>query len=129
MRVSAPRAAVGSSRRRSKGNQPCESTRTVLVAAWPAALLTLLVGCTTPAAVPSTAPPPIVASTSASAAAAHNEADTTFGQMMGIYHGGAIEMAALAESNATTAEVRSLATRIRDAQAPEIDQMRGWLQA
>ena len=49
--------------------------------------------------------------------------------MMVIHHGGAIEMAALAESNATTAEVRSLATRIRDAQGPEIDQMRGWLQA
>lgn len=57
-----------------------------------------------------------------------NDDDTEFAQMMIIHHEGALEMAAFATSEATTAEVRSLAERIEAAQQPEIDLMAGWLQ-
>jgi len=60
---------------------------------------------------------------------AHNEADTTFAQMMVVHHEGAIEMARLAAEQASTDEVRALGERIATAQGPEIDLMRSWLQA
>ena len=49
--------------------------------------------------------------------------------MMIEHHVGAIEMADLALERATTPEVRDLATRIREAQGPEIDLMTGWLES
>lgn len=61
--------------------------------------------------------------------AAHNAADTEFAQMMIIHHQGALEMATLAITQASSDEVRSLAVRISDAQGPEIDTMTGWLDA
>jgi uncharacterized protein (DUF305 family) len=92
--------------------------RLAQVAAIPAALLVLIAGCASPnAATPA----------ATGTAAAHNDADTTFAQMMVIHHEGAIEMAALTETKAETPEVRDLATRINAAQGPEIDRMRGWL--
>ena len=92
--------------------------RLAQVAAIPAALLVLIAGCASPnAATPA----------ATGTAAAHNDADTTFAQMMVIHHEGAIEMAALTETKAETPEVRDLATRINAAQGPEIDLMRGWL--
>jgi uncharacterized protein (DUF305 family) len=92
--------------------------RLAQVAAIPAALLVLIAGCASLNAATPAAP---------GTAAAHNDADTTFAQMMVIHHEGAIEMAALAETEAETPEVRDLATRIKAAQGPEIDRMRGWL--
>ena len=65
----------------------------------------------------------------ASASSEHNEADTTFAQMMIIHHEGAIEMAELAVERAETPEVVSLAERIAAAQGPEIEQMSAWLTA
>jgi uncharacterized protein (DUF305 family) len=97
-----------------------KSIRLALLIAVSAALVPLLAGCT-PAA-------PSATQGSTSTAAAHNAADTAFAQMMVVHHEGAIEMSALAETKAGSAEVRSLATRIKAAQGPEIDQMRGWLQ-
>lgn len=89
----------------------------------PAALVAVLVGCASPTAGTATAAPG-----STAVAAAHNDADTTFAQMMVIHHEGAVEMAALAETKAQTAEVRDLAARIEAAQGPEIDEMRLWLE-
>ena len=64
---------------------------------------------------------------SQSAAATHNDADTQFAQLMIVHHQGAIEMADLAIDQASSAEVKALAERIRSAQGPEIDLMTGWL--
>jgi uncharacterized protein (DUF305 family) len=68
-------------------------------------------------------------STSATQGDAHNDADTTFAQMMIVHHQGAIEMADLAGDRAGTAEVRSLAQGISAAQGPEIERMTSWLEA
>jgi len=94
-------------------------TRLAPIVAIPAALLVLMGGCASPNAA---APP------ASGTAAAHNDADTTFAQMMVIHHEGAIEMAALAETRTDSTEVRDLAARIKAAQGPEIDRMRGWLE-
>ncbi len=51
----------------------------------------------------------------------HNVADTEFAQAMSVHHQGAIEMAGLAMTQASSCEVRSLAVRISAAQGPEID--------
>ena len=61
--------------------------------------------------------------------AAHNDADTAFAQMMIVHHEGAVEMAELAASDASTEEVRALGERIGAAQGPEIDLMASWLDA
>ena len=106
------------------------NTRLALITVVPAALLALLTACAPPVAAPSgTTATPSVTQASAGSAALHNEADTTFAQMMVIHHEGAIEMAGLAEKDGSSSEVRALAGRIKAAQGPEIDQMRGWLQA
>src|SRR5690625_3345615 len=59
----------------------------------------------------------------------HNDADTTFAQMMIVHHEGAIEMADLAVEKADSEEVHSLAERISAAQGPEIEKMTSWLEA
>lgn len=56
-----------------------------------------------------------------------NHADVAFLQMMIPHHAQALEMADLAELRASSPAVRSLAERIRAAQAPEILVMAGWL--
>jgi uncharacterized protein (DUF305 family) len=71
------------------------------------------------------------AATTAGEAGAFNEADVTFAQGMIAHHEQAIEMAeiALDPTVGARAEVTELATRIRDAQGTEIDQMTSWLDA
>ncbi|QKG23230.1 DUF305 domain-containing protein [Actinomadura verrucosospora] len=67
---------------------------------------------------------------SASVAAAqtpHNEQDVMFAQMMIPHHRQAVEMAGLAPSRASSAQVKALAADIEKAQAPEIAKMTGWL--
>lgn len=59
----------------------------------------------------------------------HNSQDAMFAQMMIVHHEGAVEMSALAEKQAETADVKALATRIKKAQTPEIQQMKDWLKA
>ena len=59
----------------------------------------------------------------------HNDADVMFAQQMIVHHQGAIAMADLAPDRAQSAEVKALAEKIKAAQAPEIQQMTGWLQA
>ena len=57
----------------------------------------------------------------------HNGQDVMFAQMMIPHHRQAVEMADLAATRASSAEVKSLAAEIRKAQAPEIEQLSGWL--
>ncbi|MDT3446919.1 MULTISPECIES: DUF305 domain-containing protein [unclassified Pseudofrankia] len=67
--------------------------------------------------------------TSATGSDDHNSADVAFTQSMIMHHGQAVEMADLAPTRASSAEVKTLARQIRDAQAPEITMMTGWLTA
>jgi uncharacterized protein (DUF305 family) len=52
--------------------------------------------------------------------------DMMFAQMMIPHHQQAVDMGNLAETRASNAEVVALALQIRDEQAPEIEQMKGW---
>jgi uncharacterized protein (DUF305 family) len=64
------------------------------------------------------------------AAADHNAADTTFAQMMIPHHAQAVEMSDMVlKKQDIPAEVTALATQIKAAQAPEIEQMTGWLKS
>lgn len=56
----------------------------------------------------------------------HNQADISFAQGMIPHHQQAVEMSNLAETRAG-AEVKALAAKIKQAQAPEIQQMTEWL--
>lgn len=84
-----------------------------------------LVGCQSPAAAPSSAP-----SASVSASSAANAADVMFTQMMIPHHEQAVVMSeAMLAKKDISAEVTTLATQIKNAQQPEIDQMKNWLNA
>ena len=83
-----------------------------------------LAGCQAPAAAPPTP------AASASTAAAANAADVMFAQMMIPHHEQAVVMSdAMLAKTGISADVTALATQIKAAQQPEIDQMRGWLKA
>ena len=57
-----------------------------------------------------------------------NMADLMFVQMMIPHHQQAVEMSGIVlEADGVSPEVRDLATQIKEAQQPEIDQMEGWL--
>ncbi|MEU7470041.1 DUF305 domain-containing protein [Streptomyces sp. NPDC044984] len=62
-------------------------------------------------------------------AGAHNDQDVDFAQGMIPHHQQALQMARMAQSRASSAEVKDLASRIEKAQAPEIETMSGWLEA
>ena len=67
---------------------------------------------------------------SASATAAFAQADVHFNMMMIPHHQQAIEMAdVILAADGISSDVTDLATRIKAAQAPEIDQMSAWLEA
>ncbi|GHD52010.1 DUF305 domain-containing protein [Mycetocola manganoxydans] len=67
---------------------------------------------------------------SASAEATFNDADVTFAQMMIPHHEQAVEMSdMLLAKDGIDAQVVSLATQIKDAQQPEIEQLNEWLDA
>ncbi|MEV6867406.1 DUF305 domain-containing protein [Streptosporangium subroseum] len=72
---------------------------------------------------------PAATTASAQPAASFNDADVTFAQMMIPHHQQAVEMAALAETRASDAEIKDLAAKIKAAQDPEIETMQGWLTA
>ncbi|MFC8799678.1 DUF305 domain-containing protein [Promicromonospora sp. NPDC057138] len=60
--------------------------------------------------------------------AEHNDADAMFAQMMIPHHEQAVEMAdAVLAKDGTNPEVTALATQIKEAQAPEIEQLGQWL--
>lgn len=58
---------------------------------------------------------------------AYSNADVMFAQMMIPHHQQAVDMGRLAGTRASNAEVKALAAQIGDEQAPEIAQMKGWL--
>ena len=58
-----------------------------------------------------------------------NDADVTFVKHMIPHHEQAVAMARTVESNASSAEVKTLAGRIEKAQAPEIEKMKSWLKS
>lgn len=58
----------------------------------------------------------------------HNDADVAFAQQMIPHHQQAVEMSDMALQKAANPDVRRLATAIRGEQAPEIEQMTGFLQ-
>ncbi|MGD9527444.1 MAG: DUF305 domain-containing protein [Pseudonocardia sp.] len=93
-----------------------------------AALSTLLVtacGTAAPPSSPAASPP----GSATVVAAGHNEADITFVQGMIPHHEQAVVMSQLAAARAASPRVKELAATIEQAQAPEIEQMRGFLTA
>ncbi len=66
-------------------------------------------------------------STTVMASAAFNDADVTFAQDMIPHHRQAVSMADLADTRASSQEVKDLAAQIKAAQDPEITKMTGWL--
>ncbi|WP_405975242.1 DUF305 domain-containing protein [Streptomyces sp. NBC_00988] len=67
------------------------------------------------------------ATASSTATGGHNAADVSFSKEMIQHHRQAVEMAGLAAGHASSAQVKTLATKIEGAQAPEIKTMSGWL--
>ncbi|UOD83363.1 DUF305 domain-containing protein [Paenarthrobacter ureafaciens] len=68
------------------------------------------------------------AASSAAQGGDHNSADAMFAQMMIPHHAQAVEMSEMIlKKQGIHAEVTALATRIKDAQGPEIEKMTGWL--
>lgn len=59
----------------------------------------------------------------------HNQADVTFAQAMIPHHQQAVDMAKFAPTRSSDPKLLSLASRIEQAQGPEIQQMTGWLTA
>ena len=55
--------------------------------------------------------------------------DIMFAEMMIVHHQQAVDMGTLAETRASSPEVKALAAQIKAEQAPEITQMKGWLEA
>jgi len=63
------------------------------------------------------------------ASGTYTDDELKFASMMIPHHSQAVTMSELALANSTNPEITSLATAIRDAQAPEIKQMQSWLDA
>jgi len=61
------------------------------------------------------------------ASGSYTDDELMFASMMIPHHSQAVTMSELAFANTTNQEILSLATAIRDAQAPEIKQMQSWL--
>ena len=60
----------------------------------------------------------------------HNDADVMFAQMMIPHHKQAVEMSEMMlAKDGISPEITDLATKIKDAQGPEIETMTGWLEA
>ncbi|MFD2028783.1 DUF305 domain-containing protein [Promicromonospora aerolata] len=74
--------------------------------------------------------PSAVAGAESSTDSAHNDADVMFAQMMIPHHEQAITMADMVlAKDGTSPEVAELATEVKAAQAPEIEQLGEWLDA
>ena len=109
-------------------------TRPILVATVGLALAAALTGCASTSEGTATAPsssPTAGAGMMNGAASASPGSDTdiAFAQLMIPHHQQAIQMADLAATNATSAEVKALAAQIKAAQDPEISMMSQWLTA
>ncbi|WP_433505498.1 DUF305 domain-containing protein [Pseudonocardia halophobica] len=96
-----------------------------------AATVVLVAGCSgsSGTATGTSATPSAAATSSPASSAAHNAADTAFVQGMIPHHTQAVQMSDMAAQHASNEQVKQLATRIQQAQGPEIEQMRGFLAA
>lgn len=106
-------------------------TRSSAVALTAGAALALT-GCGNAPSSPEASPvPPSVAApeTSSQVSPEHNQADITFAQGMVPHHQQAIDMADLAGERAASPQVKDLATKIEQAQDPEIEQLKDMLEA
>jgi uncharacterized protein (DUF305 family) len=102
-------------------------TRTL---ALPTALVAALVlsACgTADTAPPSGTHPSASVANSPAASKTKNEADVVFASMMIPHHAQAVSMADMALKQATNPKVKALASKIKEAQGPEIERMSGWL--
>ena len=59
----------------------------------------------------------------------YSSQDIMFAQMMIPHHQQAVDMGTLAETRASNPEVKTIAAQIKAEQAPEIEQMKSWLDA
>jgi len=91
-------------------------------------LLLALATLTFTAACGSDDNPTVESGSSGGGAAEHNAADVEFAQGMIPHHEQAVEMAEMALENTESDAVRDLATRIKNAQGPEIETMQSWLE-
>ncbi|MEV7528250.1 DUF305 domain-containing protein [Agrococcus sediminis] len=104
--------------------------RTMAIASGLIASAVILAGCSTQGGTAAGTSESPGASTSAEASADFNSADEMFVTMMIPHHEQAVEMAdVVLDKNGVDPRVLDLAQQIKDAQGPEIETMRGWLEA
>lgn len=106
--------------------------KSMTISAAAVAAVIVLAGCSngSPGSSASSMPMDHGKMSSAPAAADHNAADTMFAQSMIPHHEQAVEMSDLMlGKQGIDAKVTELATRIKAAQAPEIEQMTAWLKS
>ena len=105
----------------------CKLSTAVLSVATAGALL--LTGCSSSGDNPSSGPNSSAAAspTGTPASGPHNTTDVSFASDMIPHHAQAVQMADMALTQATSAEVKTVATAIKAAQDPEIATMSGWL--
>ena len=118
------------------------NTKFLTLSATAIAAALALAGCSTGPSAPSATPsspassassmpgmgPGMMSGSAPAAATEHNEADTMFTQGMIPHHEQAVEMSEMMlQKKDIPASVTDLATRIKAAQAPEIETMTGWL--
>src|SRR5882724_5357650 len=102
--------------------------RTTVIAASALAALGILTGCSGPSEPAHPAGHSPSSSATAAAAEAHNDADVMFAQHMIPHHQQAVEMSdMLLAKQGIDPRVTQLATQIKAAQGPEIQQMQSWL--
>ena len=105
--------------------------KTLTLSAAALAAVIALAGCSTGSGSGGSTMPGMDHSTgamSAPAAADHNGSDTMFAQAMIPHHAQAVEMSdMILKKQGVNAMVTALATKIKEAQAPESEKMTGWL--
>ncbi|CRZ18098.1 DUF305 domain-containing protein [Mycolicibacterium neworleansense] len=108
-------------------------TKLMMLSAGAAVAAVLVAGCSNDQADRTAEPMTHTTTTSAAASApvtseAHNDADVMFAHHMIPHHQQAVEMSdVLLAKQGIDPRVTQLATQIKGAQAPEIEQMQGWL--
>ncbi|MEE6168115.1 MULTISPECIES: DUF305 domain-containing protein [unclassified Mycolicibacterium] len=104
--------------------------RTMAIGAAALATVAIAAGCTNSSSAPASSSPTTSTSAAAQAPSPHNDADVMFAQHMIPHHQQAVEMSdMLLAKQGIDKRVTDLATQIKAAQAPEIQQMQGWLTA
>ncbi|MFD9288387.1 DUF305 domain-containing protein [Streptomyces sp. NPDC060030] len=102
--------------------------RTALAAGAAAAAL-VLAACSGNGDTGTASTSPGTATSASIPAGEHNRADVTFAQGMIPHHRQAIVMADMAETRASSSDVKALASQIKKTQDPEIKTMSAWLTA